>query len=144
MKDKLVYLIAGIAASVVFWSCRVMLYDAFELDNSFANYAYQHYGIVALVTLAMSWGGAAVYYYVINSVKFDRWYHWLAMCGIVCAVTPIVCYFVLSHLLEGTDFWSQIAAFVVYNIIYTALTYVVASFAMRWWSTNCRHTPFPQ
>ena len=25
-----------------------------------------------------------------------------------------------------------------------AVTFVIASYSMRWWSSNCRHTPIPQ
>lgn len=145
MKDKkIIFLLCGLAATALFWFFRVELYDAFELENGFTNRAYQHYGTIALVTIAMAWGGAAVYYYVINSVKFDRWWHWLATCGVVTVLTPAVCYFVLSRLLAGSDFGSQTLAFALHNTLYTALTFVVASFSIRWWSSNCRHTPLPQ
>jgi hypothetical protein len=102
------------------------------------------YGTVAVITIAMAWGMAAIYYYVINSVKFDRWYHWLAMMGVTSVLTPVVCYIVVAHLLEGFDYGTAEFTFQVYNILFTALTFVIASFSMRWWSSNCRHTPIPQ
>ena len=92
----------------------------------------------------MAWGGAAIYYYAINSVKFDRWYHWLATLGVVAVLTPVVDYFVTSSILEGKDYGSAIVSFELHNILFAAIMFVIASFSMRWWSSNCRHTPIPQ
>ena len=84
MRDKLVFLVIGAVASVLFWIFRVELYEALYTVNGFSDQMYNTgaYGTVAVITIAMAWGMAAIYYYVINSVKFDRWYHWLAMMGV--------------------------------------------------------------
>jgi hypothetical protein len=92
----------------------------------------------------MAWGCAAIYYYVINSVKFDRWFHWLAMLGVTAVLTPVVDYFVTSSILDGKDYSTAIVAFEFHNILFAALLFIIASFSMRWWSSNCRHTPIPQ
>lgn len=39
------------------------------------------YLVVAVITAAVAWGGAALFYYVVNSVSFSRWYHWLLTLG---------------------------------------------------------------
>ena len=92
----------------------------------------------------MTWGIAALYYYVINSVKFDRWYHWMSMLGVASVLTPVVCFVVVGNLLEGMDYPTASVTFAVYNVIVSALLFTIASFSMRWWSSNCRHTPIPQ
>ena len=146
MNNKLAYLITGAIVTVLFWIFRVELYEALYTVNGFSDQMYNTgaYGSVAVITIAMAWGIAAIYYYVINSVKFDRWYHWLAMLGVTAVLTPIVCYIVVSHLLDGFDYGTAEFTFEVYNVLFTALTFVIASFSMRWWSSNCRHTPIPQ
>ncbi len=146
MNNKLAFLVIGAVATVLFWFFRVELYEALYTVNGFSDQMYNTgaYGSVAVITIAMAWGMAAIYYYVINSVKFDRWYHWLAMMGVTCVLTPVVCYLVVSHLLEGFDYSTAEFTFEVYNILFTALTFIIASFSMRWWSSNCRHTPIPQ
>ncbi len=146
MNNKLGLLVTGAVLSVLFWIFRVELYEALYTVNGFSDQMYNTgaYGTVAVITIAMAWGIAAIYYYVINSVKFDRWYHWLAMLGVTCVLTPVVCYIVVAHLLDGFDYSTAEFTFEVYNILFTALTFVIASFSMRWWSSNCRHTPIPQ
>ena len=146
MNNKLVFLVTGAIVTVLFWVFRVELYEALYTVNGFSDQMYNTgaYGSVAVITIAMAWGMAAIYYYVINSVKFDRWYHWLAMLGITSVLTPVVCYLVVSHMLDGFDYGTAEFTFEVYNILFTALTFVIASFSMRWWSSNCRHTPIPQ
>ena len=92
MRDKVIFLVLGAVVSVLFWIFRVELYEAVYNVNGFSDQMYNTgaYGSVAAITVAMSWGMAAIYYYVINSVKFDRWYHWLAMLGITAVLTPVV------------------------------------------------------
>jgi hypothetical protein len=45
---------------------------------------------------------------------------------------------------EGYDFTGQLGSFCVIDLAVEAVLFIVASFAMRWWSTNCRHTPIPE
>ena len=146
MRGKVVFLVIGAIVTVLFWIFRVELYEAVYQVNGFSDFMFNNgaYGTVAAITIAMAWGGATIYYYVINSVKFDRWYHWLAMLGIVSVLTPVVCFIVVDRLLEGMDYATAAFTFELYNVLFTALTFVIASFSMRWWSSNCRHTPIPQ
>ena len=92
------YLIAGIVITVLFFilSCS----DGFNIwEQMFFNqgfndkmYNLNMYPVIAAITILVAWGGAAIYYYAINSVKFDRWYHWLAIMGVVVVLAPVVCY----------------------------------------------------
>lgn len=147
MRDKVIFLVLGIIITVLFFIFKVTLYDTLyysnnDFSNQFGN--LDDYTSVALITIAMAWGMAAIYYYVINSVKFDRWYHWLAMLGVVAVLTPTIDYFVTNAILEDRDFGTAVVAFEIHNIIFAVLLFIIASFSMRWWSSNCRHTPIPQ
>jgi hypothetical protein len=101
---------------------------------------------MALITIAITWGAAAIYYYAINSVKFDRWYHWLAVAAIVTLLVPIACYAYNDAVFAsaGLGYIGESIVFQLQNLLWTPLLFVIASFSMRWWSSNCRHTPFPQ
>jgi len=146
MRDKLIFLVLGAIVTVLFWIFKVELYEALYQVNGFSDFMFNNgaYGTVAAITIVMTWGMAAIYYYVINSVKFDRWYHWLAMLGVTSVLTPVVCFFVVDRMMEGMDYATAEFTFALYNILFTALTFVIASFSIRWWSSNCRHTPIPQ
>jgi hypothetical protein len=94
----------------------------------------------------VAWGGAAIYYYAINSVKFDRWYHWLAVLAVVVVLGPVLCYLYNDAVFKdsGLAYTGEAMRFEVLTVVFTALFYVIASYSIRWWSSNCRHTPIPQ
>lgn len=149
MDKKAIYLVLGIAVAVLFYVASTSIYEALFYSGDFSNAMYNSgaYGIVALVTLAMTWGGAAIYYYVINSVKFDRWWHWLATLAVVALLTPLVCYLVTDGMLSFSDnegYSTAGAQLQLANVLISAVLFTVASFSLRWWSSNCRHTPIPQ
>ena len=72
----LVYLIIRIGITLLFFilSCT----DGFNIwEQLFFNQGYNDkmysldmYPVIAAITIAVAWGGAAIYYYAINSVKF--------------------------------------------------------------------------
>ncbi len=145
MRNKVPFLIVGIALSVLFWLYSSFIYELPTYSsNGFTNdmFNYGIYGTVALVTLAMGWAGAAAYYYLINSAAFDRWWHWLAIMAVTVVLTPIVCYVVMNAMLAGKEYGSEMVQFGTYNLVVTAVAYIVASFSIKWWSSNCRHSPF--
>lgn len=66
--------------------------------------------------------------------------------GVASVLTTVACYAypnsVFSEL--GYDFSSQLVGFCLIDFLAAVALFVVASFAMRWWSSNCRHTPIPE
>lgn len=148
MKDKLVYLCIGIAVTVLFFVFREEVYNAFYYASGFNDQLWNLglYDIIAIITIVMAWGGAAIYYYAINSVRWDRWWHWLVVLAVVTLLTPSICYGVNVHAFSeaGLEFQLEAASFEMGNLVITALMFIIASFSIRWWSTNCRHTPIPQ
>jgi len=148
----LVYLIAGIAVTVLFFilSCTdgFNIYEQMFFNQGFNDKMYNldMYPVIAAITIAVAWGGAAIYYYAINSVKFDRWYHWLAVMAVVVVLAPVVCYIYNDSVFasNGLMYVGESVRFEFQTVLFAALLYIVASYSMRWWSSNCRHTPLPQ
>ncbi len=148
----LVYLIIGVAITIVFFvlSCS----DSFNIyEQLFFSQGYNDkmfnldmYPVIAAITIVVAWGAAALYYYAIDSVKFDRWYHWLAVLGIVAVFTPVVCYIYndTKFAAAGLMYAGEAISFEFQTALFSALLFIVASYSMRWWSRNCRHTPLPQ
>ncbi len=143
----LTYMIIGIGITVLFFalSCidGFILYDFISFQG-YTNLMYDYFPVIALITIIVAWGGAAIYYYAINSVKFDRWYHWLATLGAVSLIAPIACFIYNKSVFSEYTYSSELILFEIHTIVYAALLFIVASFSMRWWSSNCRHTPIPQ
>ncbi len=147
-KQHLVYLIVGIVATVLFYVFRVVAYESIYSVQGFSDHFFNAdlYDMIPLITIAVPWATAAVYYYAINSVRFDRWYHWLVMLALVMLVTPVIGYLINTRVFDdmGVSYAAESITFELVNMLWAALLFIVASFSIRWWSTNCRHTPIPQ
>lgn len=105
---------------------------------------------LSALTAAIPWVMAVLFYYIIDSVNFDRWWNWsivLALSSLLSAWGGMT---MLTRLMENlepglSDYYAPYLPPVAgWCGLFTALLFTVASFACRWWSVNCRHTPFPQ
>ncbi len=148
----LVYLIIGIVVTAIFFflSCTdsFNIYEVMFFNQGYNDkmYSLSMYPVIAGITILVAWGGAATYYYAINSVKFDRWYHWLAVMAAVIVLAPVICYIYNDTVFatNGLMYVGESIQFEMQTVLFAALLYIVASYSIRWWSSNCRHTPLPQ
>lgn len=139
-----ILLAAGALISIIFFVFCAECYELFYYKNEFSNFMYNEriYRAIAAITIALPWAAAGVYYYLIDSVRFDRWFHWLIVALAVAIVTPVVCYFVTQE--DLLDYNAESIELQIYNIVFSFIMFVIASFSIRYWSRNCRHTPIPQ
>ena len=148
MKKNMILLITGAVLTVLFLIFSTPLIESLYYEREFSNEMYNEnmYLLVAIVTALAAWLLAAVYYYVINSVSFSRWYHWLMVLGVACVVAPVINYIYPNNVFDslGLDFSSQLFSFCIVDVLLEAVLFIVASFSIRWWSSNCRHTPIPE
>ena len=146
--SHLTLLLIGLAVTLLFVIFPTVVYELGYVAPGFSDNMYNLnlYSILAIITACVAWGVAAIYYYAINSVRFDRWYHWLAMLAVVVVVTPVVCYYVNVSTFASNElsYGAEAFNFEITNAGWSALLFIIASFSMRWWSSNCRHTPIPQ
>lgn len=135
----------GIAVTLLFIVFASTFYECFGLpvDFSYEMYNDGHYFVVSVITSLSAWSMAALFYYIINSVSFSRWYHWLITLLAASTLSTIVVYAYLDNAL-AEDFSSSLVSFSVIEFVTAAILYLVVSFAIRWWSSNCRHTPIPE
>ena len=85
------FLAIGVLLAVLFLLFPAQIYEGIRyFDGGYSNemYNYGVYDTFALIMLLVTWIMAVVYYYVINSVRFDRWPHWLIMLVVSMAVAP--------------------------------------------------------
>lgn len=145
-----ILLAAGIILTIAFAIFATHIFEAMYYSNVFSNEMYdlQLNGPCAWICIGIAWALAALFYYAINSVSFSRWYHWLIVlvCGVV--LSAIATYLFINHqfdiLTNDADFSVQTFRMAINAGICQAVIFVVASFSIRWWSSNCRHTPFPE
>lgn len=145
---NIILLIAGIVVTALLLTIPAQIFELFYYDTEFSNEMYNShvYFTVALTVGASAWGLAAIFYYAINSVSFSRWYHWLIVLGASMAVSSVTSYIHITNVMEAMqiDFSIQAFHFAIIVAALTAVLFAVASFSIRWWSSNCRHTPFPE
>lgn len=148
MKKNTILLISGAVLTLLFMILSAPVFEVLYYEREFSNEMYNEnlYMVVAIVTSVTAWVLAAVFYYVINSVSFSRWYHWLVVLIVAATVAPVINYVYPAGIFEdlGYDFSGQLFSFSVMDMIVEVVLFIIASFSMRWWSSNCRHTPIPE
>jgi hypothetical protein len=117
---------------------------------------------IGLTTLFVSLLFVLIYYYLINHPRFNKWGHW----SIVLILSGIINFFIayrwiLGDFLKGAIddclmykrdeegsmvsqliFESDCRMFGISNFIVSALFFILLSFIFKWWSHNCKHSPF--
>lgn len=141
-------LVAGAVITLLYLLLGSSLYEALYYEREFSNEMYNEnlYFMVSVVTILVAWSFAGIYYYVINSVSFSRWYHWLLVLVAACVAAPTINFAYPNSVFRalGYDFSAQLFGFCMVDLAIEAVLFVVVSFAIRWWSSNCRHTPIPE
>lgn len=141
-------LVAGAVITLLYLLLGSSLYEALYYEREFSNEMYNEnlYFMVSVVTILVAWSFAAIYYYVINSVSFSRWYHWFLVLVAACVAAPVINFTYPNSVFRalGYDFSAQLFGFCMVDLAIEAVLFVVVSFAIRWWSSNCRHTPIPE
>ena len=148
MKKNGILLIAGAVLTLLFLILATPVFESLYYEREFSNEMYNQnlYFVVAVVTALTAWGLSAIFYYVINSVSFSRWYHWLIVLGAACVTAPVINFSYANAIFsaDGLNFTAQLFSFSMVDLAVEAVLFTIASFAMRWWSSNCRHTPIPE
>lgn len=145
---KSIILGIGIVVSIFFIIFSASIFEAFYYEREFSNEMYNQglYTVVAIATVAVVWLFAALFYYIIDSVRFSRWYHWgvmmIAAVFVVMLINTVYPDSVFASV--GLNFSHRLFSFSIVNGIIAAVLFALASFSMRWWSKNCRHTPIPE
>ena len=134
-------------------------YYLYGYDCDFNQVNQSGYAFVGFWLIGITIAVAVLFYYVINSSRFQRWYHWLIILGINALINFLVAYNLTKGDLDAgkipecfvTDPNTQqslidstsCVGFGFANVIVATLFFITISFAVRWWSTNASTTPFP-
>ncbi len=148
MNTKFVLLVTGALLSLLLVVFAAQVFELLYYEREFSNEMFNqgNYTTVALLAVGVAWVLAAVFYYAVNSVSFSRWYHWLIVLAVAAMTVPVVVYVWLDGQFagDGLDFSGQLFSFSLMAMLVEVVIFTLASFSMRWWSSNCRHTPFPE
>ncbi|MGP1591186.1 MAG: hypothetical protein ACTTHI_05265 [Prevotella sp.] len=145
---NLILLVFGIVITLVLVLFSWHIYEVLYYERAFSNAMYNEniYFMIALFSSIVIWLMAIIYYYIINSVYFSRWYHWLVMLMGASGLATTVNYYYVKSIFtaDKLDFSLQLFNFSVVETILNMVLFIVVSFSIRWWSSNCRHTPIPE
>lgn len=113
---------------------------------------------IGLAMLGVSLVFVVLYYYLVNHPKLNNWWGWLIFLVVNAVINFVVGWqWVLKHYYDGkmvkTDVatgelvhlsisQSEIATFGVVNMIDAILAFIIFSYLIKWWSTNCSKAPF--
>lgn len=117
---------------------------------------------IGLVAIGVALLFFVAYYYILNSAKFSKWWHWLIVMLLVGIVNFIIGYVWVSpyypqigdclkyyvtedgvidqsvFIIVNGSFW----LFGLANAIVSMLFFILFSFIGKWGSSQCRRTPF--
>jgi len=127
-------------------------YEWLAYFDNFSNDMYNQnlYITIGLCMVLIPVSVLAIYYYVVNSVKFAKWWHWLLLVVVLCAVNFGIAYSAsyneLSYLYEQQNkalpYGIEFVSFSLVNALWTFVVSFVWSMIIKWGSKNCRRTPF--
>lgn len=143
MKDW-IPLLVGVILTVLFVVFSTQIYELMYYDSEFSNEMYNEkmYFAVSMITAAISWLVAILYYWVIDYL--DRWYHWLIFLVVAVIATSFVAFYypdsVFSDL--NLDFTTQLWTFSLINACVGLVVYLIATISTKSLSSHCSATPF--
>lgn len=118
------------------------------------------YTSIGIVAVAIALVMMLVYYYLINSATYSRWYHWVIVLLIVGISNFLIGYFWTSAelpnigdcmmYLEGDKIKyptmlvteKHCWLFGLANFFVSVMFFIVFSFAFKWWSKQAGRSPF--
>ena len=131
------------------------LYELFGVANqgNFSNDMYNKdfYMPIFLILVISVALVATCYYYAVNHPRVNRWYHWLFFnlgTGLlnftltwIIASDEIVAYYGEQGMESPYD-WTNYLILSSIALLWTSIVFLVFSFIIKWWSPNCKRTPF--
>jgi len=121
-------------------------FDGFS-DAMYENSLYISIGfcmvLIPIVVLTL-------YYYAVNSRRFNKWWQWLLLVIIICAINFGIAfgvsyngiYDVFGTADVGFPLVPSCVGFAFINVLWTFIISFVWSMIIKWGSTQCRRTPF--
>jgi len=127
-------------------------YELLAYFTGFSDDLYNQnlYLTIGLCMVFIPIGVLTIYYYVVNSVRYSKWWHWLILVVILCAINFAISYNITYN--ELSNFYQQqnktlpytteFFSFSLINALWTFIVSFVWSMIIKWGSKNGRRTPF--
>lgn len=127
------------------------LYEMMIVEDTFSDNMYEEslYLPIGLSMILIPMVFLTLYYYVVNSARFSKWWHWLLFVAIICAINFVISYSISYSgivaiypdvIPEGLGIYSFSLSLI--NAIYCFIVSFIWSMIIKWGSSQCRRTPF--
>lgn len=121
--------------------------------GDFSNDMYQngYYLPIFFIILIISFFSVILFYYGINHPRYNRWWHWLLhnVCtGVIISIftalyssDAIIGYYAENGM-ESPYSWTNYFTLSLISFFWSLIIFFIFSFMFKWWSINCKHSPF--
>ena len=120
------------------------------------------YNTIGIIAIVISLLLVLIYYYAINHPRFHKWWSWLIVLIFNSTINLFIGYAwcindfknghiadslrylrdengeITEYLITVGDCWG----FGIANFIVSAMFFTLFSFSLKWWSSNCKYSPF--
>lgn len=131
------------------------LFEFFGFVNqgNFSNDMYNNgfYMPLFILMLVSCLTVTAVYYYLINHPRINRGWQWLLfnfgtaflnfILAWIISSDKITAFYAAQQMYPPYD-WTNYFILGIIDFFWTIVFFFVSSFIIKWWSRNCKHTPF--
>ncbi len=113
---------------------------------------------IGLSMLCISFFMVVTYYYLVNHPRLNNWWGWLIFASVNAIINFVVGWqWILKDYYDGLMvtksattgkmedlhiYESDILAFGVTNMIDAIIVFLIFSYIIKWWSSNCSRAPF--
>lgn len=104
------------------------------------------FSLAGIIALIIAVALCVAYYYIINHPRFNRRWSWVTVAVAVAALNfGAGLGLTLSEVTKESDIaaisWVDCLGFGFANLIVALLFFTICSFAIKWWSRNCKLSP---
>jgi ABC-type branched-subunit amino acid transport system permease subunit len=114
----------------------------------FSQSMYSHglystmFGLAAIIGLVV----VVIFYYVVNSPRFNKRLHWFMMATLVVFINLIVVFQYPADVISKADDvnfgFNDWLIYGAVHSVWVVVLFTIFSLALKWWSRNCKTTPF--
>lgn len=142
-----IMLFVAIAVTVLFMIFAEPVISTFYLgSDEFADKMYDfnlYFSLATFISIEV-WVLAILYYLAIDRVQLSSFVGWALFCVLAVAIAPAIGYFYTLNVFdaENLEFFSDLPGLAVVTVPLALVEYLIVSFGLKDFSTNCSTRPF--
>lgn len=143
LKQDWVPLFVAMAVTILYVVFATPIYDILYHGNAeFSDMMFEQnlYVSVALITSAIVWVGAILYYWILD--RYSSWLIWILFFAVVLVGSSVGAFYFPDMKFAEYDFTQDLQMFALVNIAVAFVLFFAVSLGVKNLSKNCATTPF--